>query len=526
MIAFRKAMRSIEEDLKEMRQQINISKKTTKDASDEEAVWTIQKQLAFFRDESVILSQKLRESDALIKELKLKNQQLDFDARSEHKLLVKSQKELRSLKNLIQRHGLHDIGNNHTSSEDYVMTNRSPNDRSKSPNTNSRGGNGLKRIVESKYKRENIHINILRQHLEETLKRNASYLSLDKIDELVDMVADRVNQKMLAQEQQIDTLQTKLLKIKQYYQHVVRRDTGTNLPSGLHDILFIFWDMFSSFRVKANSNNSPSKSSRRSSITRSKSPNFNNLTNSPYASFNTLDKVDRSSVMNSIKSSNTRYSLFTNEDKIKLIQKTLEDPAVEAVLTYHTDAHKFIRREGRSPVEQLMRIRDHSALGSATGSRAQTPIADPIDSDDESAGNYQETLRDRDHDYLWNNSRPTTGNRHGRNRQMLAHTENFNDDMKAFSPVSGMEYSSLPYKSAQEGTYTLRLESHLSSMVLPPIEDYGSHDEMTQPTKEDEIIDSQRGEIVPQEPIEGGGGRDFRRKYQTRQSKNASINEG
>jgi len=206
-----------------------------------------------------------------------------------------------------------------------------------------------------------------------------------------------------------------------------------------------------------------------------------------------------------------------------LVQKTLEDPAVEAVLTYHTDAHKFIRREGRSPVEQLMRIRDHSALGSATASRAQTPIADPIDSDDESPGNYQETIRDRDHDYLWNNSRPATGHRRGasgRNRQL----ENFNNDMKAFSPVSGMESA---YKSGQEGTYTLKLESHLSSMVLPPIEDYGSRGEMTQPTKEDEIIDDQNQvEVVPQEPIEGGGGREFRRKYQTRQSKNASINEG
>ena len=545
MIAFRKAMRSIEEDLKDMRQQINIATKTTRDASDEEAAWTIQKQLSFFREESVILSKKLKEAEAAIKELKLKNQQLDYDARSEHLLLIKSQKEVRRLKDLLERKDK--MAGVDKNQDEYTMP---MTNRSKSPNNNSKGKKFEN--IESKYKRENIHVNLLRQHLEETLKKKADYLSLDKIDELVDLVADRVNHKFQIQEQQIDTLQAKLLKIKQYYQYVVRRDTGTNLPSGLHDILFIFWDMFSTYKVKPNNYNSSHllRSSRSRPTSRSKSPSYqNNLSNSPYASVMTLDKADRSSVMDSIKASNTRYSLFNNEDKVKLIQKTLEDPAVEAVLTYHTDAHRFIRREGRSPVEQLMRLRDQSSMAN---SRAQTPGGNPVDPSEEadSVGNYQETIRDKDHDYLWNYSRPVTGNKRlnsasGSARKALFRPDQNNNNN---SPASGMEYSHSHEKSQerQEGLYSLRLESHLSSMVLPPIEDYGSKGELTQVTKEDdndELIENnnenlnnhlgmgrnnhQNDEVFePAEPMEGVGGRDFRRKFQVRPSKNASINEG
>lgn len=399
MVAFKQVMKSIEKDLRDIKQQVDESQKVTKDDEDSQAINNLQKQLAFFRDESVTLAKKLKLSENNVKELKRKNKQLEADLDQEHRMLLKSEKEKKALKIAVSSLGntyFTDVEPDSFEPNSALTGRRSTNlgsdwneNRDDSP-IESKGGSATDRTgtrssstknIESKYKKDNLQLNSLKEQLDQVLKKKIGFLNTDKLNEVVSIVMGVVSKKVQIQEQQISLLNMKITKLRQYYQFLLRSQSGTDLPFGLDELLFIFWDMLHLYKIKDRGESAGGKLSSRA-IPKDTSKN------SPMSYRHLLEpnKPDRNVVLDSIRNGNKKYAQLTKDDKLKIMQTLMDDPIVDGLLDHYAQAMQFQRKLNVSPVQQLAKIR-------ATGSYPQTPVGnDLMSSDDEQQKVAQEPV--------------------------------------------------------------------------------------------------------------------------------------
>lgn len=391
MIAFKKVMLSIEKDLKDLRQQVDDSQKITRDTSEDDAFTNLQKQLAFFRSESINLSKKLKAAEDQIKELKKKNKDLQDDAEQDHQQLLQSHRERKALKTLLLTAGtLKYTNKNHegsgpSSAFSSRQMSRQGNEwyeskLSSDANFESRRSSGLNlgsvterrnkmsrtssssqsKSVESRYKKENLHLNSLKDQLEQTLRKNAGFLNSDKASELVKMVTAIVMKHIQAQDQQLNTLNSKIMRIKKFYQSLLKNQLGAEIPSSLYEILFIFSDVFSSYRGRDGLDNIVKLTARMGD---NDSIGFYKTEIPSYRHPDELDGANRSSILESIRGINEKYGKLGNQDKVQIMQKILNDPSVGTLLTNYVESSMVKTRGGgeTSPGHKLVSTKETSS---------------------------------------------------------------------------------------------------------------------------------------------------------------------
>ena len=241
----------------------------------------------------------------------------------------------------------------------------------------------IKKTVESQYQQDSVQLNFFQNHLEQILKKRTPFLNQDKLDEIVEVVVSIVKNKIMSQEKQIYTLTNKISKIKQFYQGLLKVQLDADLPMGFDELLFIFWDAFNTFKASNTSEDPGRLSSRLPVRERASLPKINTK-----AVVEVVDSSGRSDVLRSIKAKNERYSRLRQEDKVLLIQRLLNNPVIDKVITHRADVVKFKRRADVTVAQQLIKVRESASQPPSP--RARTLL----DSDSESVDEQEETFND------------------------------------------------------------------------------------------------------------------------------------